>query len=125
MMSATPSSLTPPLTLFFDAIHASDISIVGGKGANLGALTHAAVQVPPGFCVTTRAYELFIAQLPDSDARFAELDKLDGTDVEAARHAAETMRASLDELPVPTDVAEAVRESWHSLGADDPLAVRS
>jgi pyruvate,water dikinase len=85
-----------PLTLFFDAIGANDTSIVGGKGANLGALTHAGVQVPPGFCVTTRAYELFISQLPDADARFAELDKLDGTDVEAARSAAETMRAALD-----------------------------
>ncbi|HJP59086.1 MAG TPA: PEP/pyruvate-binding domain-containing protein, partial [Gemmatimonadaceae bacterium] len=114
-----------PLTLFFDRIQANDTSIVGGKGANLGALTHAGVQVPPGFCVTTRAYELFIAQLPDTDARFAELDKLDGTDVEAARRAAETMRASLDKLPVPTDVADAVKESWHSLGVDDPLAVRS
>ena len=115
----------PPVTLFFDGIDASDTSIVGGKGANLGALIHAGVQVPPGFCVTTRAYEVFIAQLSDSDARFAELDKLDGTDVEAARRAAETMRAALDRLPVPADVADAVKESWRSLGVDDPLAVRS
>ncbi|HJP87039.1 MAG TPA: PEP/pyruvate-binding domain-containing protein, partial [Gemmatimonadaceae bacterium] len=113
------------ITLFFDGIHANDTSIVGGKGANLGALTHAGVQVPPGFCVTTRAYEMFIAQLTDSDARFAELDKLDGKDVEAARRAAESMRAALDTLPVPADVADAVKESWHSLGVDDPLAVRS
>jgi pyruvate,water dikinase len=115
----------PALTLFFDAIQPNDTSIVGGKGANLGALTHAGVQVPPGFGVTTRAYELFIAQLPDSDARFAELDKLDGKDAEPARRAAETMRAALDELRVPTDVTEAVKESWRALGVDDPLAVRS
>src|SRR5689334_19180977 len=117
-----------PLTLFFDAIQAndiSDISIVGGKGANLGALTHAGVHVPPGFCVTTSAYEMFVAQLPDIDARYAELDKLDGTDVEAARHAAEGMRAALDKLPVPAEAADAIKESWHSLGDDDPLAVRS
>jgi pyruvate,water dikinase len=113
------------LTLFFADVHASDTSIVGGKGANLGALTRAGVPVPPGFCITTRAFELFIAQLSDSDARFAELEKLDGTDVEAARHAAETMRASLNNLPVPTEVADAVKESWHTLGVDDPLAVRS
>ena len=46
---------TASLTLFFDVIHANDTSIVGGKGANLGALTRAGVPVPPGFCVTTRA----------------------------------------------------------------------
>ena len=114
-----------PLTLFFADVRASDTSIVGGKGANLGALTRAGVCVPPGFCITTRAFELFIAQVPDSDARFAELDKLDGTDIEAARHAAETMRSSLDKLAVPTEVAAAVKESWRILGVDDPLAVRS
>lgn len=117
-----------PLTLFFADVHASDTSdtsIVGGKGANLGALTRAGVPVPPGFCLTTRAFQLFIAQLPDSDARFAELEKLDGTDVEAARHAAETIRSSLDKLSVPTEVAAAVKESWRTLGVDDPLAVRS
>lgn len=114
-----------PLTLFFDSIQGNDTSIVGGKGANLGALTHAGVQVPPGFCVTTRGYDLFIAQLPDSDARFGELDHLDGTDVEGARRAAETMRAELDGLRVPAAVADAVRESWRTLGIEDPLAVRS
>ncbi len=127
-MTTAEASGDLPLTLFFADVHASDTSdtsILGGKGANLGALTRAGVPVPPGYCITTPAFELFIAQLPDSDARFAELEKLDGTDVEAARHAAEAMRASLDNLPVPTDVADAVKESWRILGVDDPLAVRS
>jgi rifampicin phosphotransferase len=113
------------LTLFFDAIGAGDTPIVGGKGANLGALACAGVPVPPGFCVTTRAYELFVAQLPDADARFRELDTLDGADVDAARRGAEAMRAALDKLPMPDDVAAAVRESWRVLGADQPLAARS
>jgi pyruvate,water dikinase len=118
--------VTPaPLTLAFDDIGAGDISIVGGKGANLGALSHAGIPVPPGFCATTSAYQKFIAQLPDSDARFAELEKLDGTDVDAARRTAEATRGALDKLPVPADVAAAVKESWRLLGADDPLAVRS
>ena len=120
-----PTHLGSPLTLSFESLDASDTHIVGGKGANLGALTRAGVPVPPGFCVTTRAYQLFIDQLSDADLRFGELDKLDGNDVEAARRAAEAMRSSLDRLPVPSEVASAVKESWQSLGADDPLAVRS
>src|SRR5690348_8074456 len=35
------------------------------------------------------------------------------------------MRAALDKLPVPAEAADAIKESWHSLGDDDPLAVRS
>lgn len=34
--------------------------LVGGKGANLGELTRAGFTVPPGFCVTTQAYEAFV-----------------------------------------------------------------
>ncbi len=33
------------------------LALVGGKGANLGELTGAGPPVPPGFCITTVAYE--------------------------------------------------------------------
>ena len=35
---------------WFDEIDKNDVSIVGGKGANLGELTQAGISVPPGFC---------------------------------------------------------------------------
>src|SRR6267143_1219959 len=65
---------------------------VGGKGANLAVLARAGVAVPPGFCVTTRAFDLFIASLPNAETRFGELERLDGSSVEDARGAAESMR---------------------------------
>ncbi|GIF21714.1 putative phosphoenolpyruvate synthase [Paractinoplanes tereljensis] len=47
------------------------LELVGGKGANLGALTRMdGVSVPPGFCVTTDAYRrvvLPVLSLPDVD----------------------------------------------------------
>jgi pyruvate,water dikinase len=81
--------------------------------------------VPPGYCVTTAAFERFMAALPDADARFAALEKLDGSSPDAAREAAEAMRAALEKLPVPEDVSRAVLEAWKGLGTDGPLAVRS
>jgi pyruvate,water dikinase len=114
-----------PLTLRFDEIGADDIPHVGGKGANLGVLTRAGAPVPPGFCVTVRAFERFVAALPDAGARYAALEALDGTEVEAARRAAEAMRTALERLPLPPEVAAAVREAWGELGREHPLAVRS
>jgi phosphoenolpyruvate synthase/pyruvate phosphate dikinase len=49
-----------PITLPFSAISASDLPLVGGKGANLGEMTQAGFPVPPGFCVTTVAFRQFM-----------------------------------------------------------------
>lgn len=40
----------------FSDIGPDDVALVGGKGANLGALTTAGLPVPPGFVVTAEAY---------------------------------------------------------------------
>ncbi|HET6150928.1 MAG TPA: phosphoenolpyruvate synthase [Polyangia bacterium] len=114
-----------PVTLSFAEVSATDLPRVGGKGANLGALTQAGVPVPPGFCVTTHAFDLFIAALPDAGARFDALDALDGRSPEAARAAAESMRQALDTLAMPAQVARAVVSAWHGLGVAQPVAVRS
>jgi pyruvate,water dikinase len=114
-----------PLTLSFSQLAPSDLPLVGGKGANLGALARAGVRVPPGFCVTTEAFERFIAALPGADALFARLELLDGTSVDAARAAAEAMRSALHALVMPDDVARAIVAAWRSLGPEHPLAVRS
>jgi phosphoenolpyruvate synthase/pyruvate phosphate dikinase len=37
----------------FAELHRSDIDQAGGKGANLGELTHADIPVPVGFVVLT------------------------------------------------------------------------
>lgn len=113
------------LTLPFQALSRKDLATVGGKGANLGAMTQAGIPVPPGFCVTTLAYDQFVAQLPDATHLFAALDALDGKDVEAARRAAEQMRTALATQPLPQNVARAVTQAWQTLGVHFPLAVRS
>ena len=55
---------TNPLILSFSDIRAADLPLVGGKGANLGEMTHAGFPVPPGFCLTTVAFQQFMACLP-------------------------------------------------------------
>ena len=113
------------LTMTFAELGAQDLPTVGGKGANLGALCRAGVEVPKGYCVTTAAFDRFLASLPDAEARFAALERLDGQSVDEARSAAEAMRAALGTLPVPAEVAQAVDEAWRALGTELPLAVRS
>ena len=47
-------------TAWFDEIRKDDIALAGGKGANLGELSHAGLPVPPGFIVTTTAYDAYV-----------------------------------------------------------------
>ncbi len=48
-----------------DEIDETEIALVGGKGANLGALSRMdGVRVPPGFCVTTEAFRSSF-EIPD------------------------------------------------------------
>jgi len=37
-------------------------ALVGGKAARLGSLIGAGFRVPRGFCITTKAYDQFIAE---------------------------------------------------------------
>ena len=52
------------LTLLFVDIRAADIALVGGKGANLGEMAHAGFPIPAGFCLTTMAFQRFMAASP-------------------------------------------------------------
>ena len=45
-----------PFVLPFDEITPEQLSLVGGKGLNLGRLARAGLPVPPGFVITTAAY---------------------------------------------------------------------
>lgn len=123
--SSTLGTGTEPLILPFERISAADLPRVGGKGANLGEMARAGFPVPPGFCVTTAAFDAFLAGCAELPSLYAALDALDGKDVEAARRAAESTRAVLGRVPLPPAVADAVLATWRTLGPEASWAVRS
>jgi len=53
---ACDQKLENELTLEFDKVGPNSAWVVGGKGANLGFLSHNDLPVPNGFCVTRAAY---------------------------------------------------------------------
>ena len=114
------------MTLTFADIDAGALPLVGGKGANLGVLACAGFAVPPGFCVTTRAFWVFVADAECIDAWLAELDALAPADLEAARRVGTAIREHLlTARPVPPLVRDAVVAAWRAAGVDHAYAVRS
>lgn len=103
---------------------------VGGKNASLGVLMAAGLPVPPGFAVTTEAYDTLRTH---EDLRTCVNDELADVDVDdalALAKAATRIRDAIESIPVPDEVIVGVRASYEELsrrcGVDDvPVAVRS
>ncbi len=49
-----------PLAAPFSGFKSGDLLLAGGKGANLGELSNTGFAVPPGFIITTAAYDLLL-----------------------------------------------------------------
>ncbi|WP_051840300.1 rifamycin-inactivating phosphotransferase [Streptomyces sp. NRRL F-5126] len=105
----------------------TQVAVVGGKGANLGALTRIeGVRVPGGFCVTTDAFRRVMADAaPSVGDRLDRLSGLDPDDRPAVGALSAEIRRAIEETPVPGDVAEELAGFLRRHGAEAAFAVRS
>jgi pyruvate,water dikinase len=115
------------VSLFSD-LSLADRPKVGGKSASLGELTRAGVAVPPGFVVTTDAFEKFLADSdPDGKIR-SEVASLDVSDAGRVAEASENIRKRVRAMPIPSAVADDIRDAYRSMsanGSGPAVAVRS
>ncbi|MCE7985267.1 MAG: phosphoenolpyruvate synthase [Caldilinea sp. CFX5] len=128
MKQSTPEVLPNDqinLVVGLEQVRATDLPLVGGKAANLGELTAAGFQVPPGFCVTTVAFDAFMAVYPKQQSLLQRLATLSPADLESVRQLGAEVRSELHETPIPPPVAAAVVATWRALGDEYAYAVRS
>ena len=112
--------------LGFEEIDATQVAVVGGKGAQLGALWRIeGIRVPPGFCVTTDAFRRVMAQAASIDDRLDRLSRLDADDREAIRTLSAEVRRTIEAIAIPGDVAAAIAGALARLGEQAAYAVRS
>src|ERR687889_619885 len=114
-------------TAWFDEIRKDDIALAGGKGANLGELSHAGFPVPPGFVVTTTAYEAFVEANGIQDAIVGRALVTRADDPAGFEEVAEGIRALFSGGKVPEAMADEIRAAYQELSEDGetPVAVRS
>ena len=100
-------------------------SLVGGKAFNLGKLIAAGLPVPPVFCVTTTAFDHFLASCPRRTELSHLLAQCSGDDIGRIAELSRKVRSCLAEDPVPEVVKDAVLCAWRELGGERSVAVRS
>jgi len=125
--------------LRFHEIDASQIALVGGKGAQLAALSRIeGIQVPPGFCITTEA---FVAASGSVNMPGAIAAAITAALRELGEHAAYAVRSSATAEDLPTAsfagqhdsyldlvgrdaILEHVQRCWASLDTERAIAYR-
>ena len=113
-------------TLDFQEIDGSQVTLVGGKGANLGELSRIdGLRVPAGFCITTDAFQRIVQGATSIDERLDRLSRLEPDDRDAIRTLGAEIRQVLEGTTIPPDLAAAIVSSLVKLGAQTACAVRS
>lgn len=109
----------------FNSEFSSDPTIVGGKGANLGRLTHAGFPVPSGFSISTHAYCEFISATslaPKIDFLLGQIDYADANSVEKQ---AAAIREAIIGTRMPGPIEQAIKTAYERMPGIPYVAVRS
>ena len=93
----------------------NDIDIAGGKGANLGELVAAGFNVPPGFVLTTAAYDHFMETSKIGERVKDLLAKVDASSEASLQEASVKIRELFDTVEIPTDLKEQVLASHKAM----------
>ena len=114
----------------FNEVGKDDIGLVGGKGANLGEMTQMGLDVPPGFCVTSTAYNYFIEYTNLDETVKVLLERLDVDNPDSLTQVSEKLQAKLNESKIPEDLEAEIRAAYNEFSKDVNLnnpqvAVRS
>ena len=112
--------------LSFQEIDKTMISMVGGKGANLGELSKTlGILVPDGFCVTTEAYKEITGNNRELNGLLIELSHLRIEDREKVCEVSKKIRMVIERISISKDIAEEIGIFLTKFGEKDAYAVRS
>ncbi|MDR6550208.1 phosphoenolpyruvate synthase [Paenibacillus qinlingensis] len=112
--------------LSFQEMEKTQLSLVGGKGLNLGELSKIqGIQVPEGFCVTTKGFLNVIEHNDTYQALVNQLTLLKVDDREQIGETSRKIRELITEVEIPSDVVKAVTNYLTQFGEGDAYAVRS
>lgn len=112
--------------LRFDEIDRTKIGEVGGKGANLGEMFRVpGIQVPDGFCITTKAYTDFVAGAAEFQYMINALEQVDEDNLEKVAAMGRQMRQYLETVSIPEPIVAEIEEVLAGAETDFCYAVRS
>ncbi len=123
MSSAVASKQQP--VLWFKELGIHDRPVAGGKGASLGEMTGAGLPIPPGFVVSTVAFNQWLQELDQRHSIRSRITALDKDNLPAIQQCTAEIRALIEHEPLSPQLHATIVGSYAELGAGHPVAVRS
>ena len=125
-----PSKKPTGNIIWFKNCSSKDFPQVGGKNANLGEMFQLGLRVPPGFAVTTHAFDTFIGRGRVRNQIVRTLSQIPPEDIKALEEAGRQIRDLIESTSIPTRIVKEIKEAYRKLcdlcGIPDlPVAVRS
>ncbi|TKC19056.1 phosphoenolpyruvate synthase [Robertmurraya kyonggiensis] len=112
--------------LGFQEMDKTQLSVVGGKGLNLGELSKIeGIHVPEGFCVTTDGFKKAIEQNEIYHTFLKHLATLNAEDREQISEISRQLRQIITQVEVPSELVKEVTRYVEHLGEQHSYAVRS
>jgi pyruvate, water dikinase len=103
-----------PYIVWFEDFTEEDRPRLGGKNASLGSMTSAGLPVPPGFAITTDAFETLRADPELVSVVRSALASHDADDPHKLRQVSATIRAAIEAHPIPDDIEAAIRAAYEA-----------
>ena len=103
----------------------NEVSLAGGKGANLGEMVRAGLPVPPGFVIYAQAYRGAVKSCGMDAQIEGLLAAADPASAEQLRWAAKEIRGLFDAITIDDELRQSIVERYRALGAGARVAVRS
>ena len=114
------SELVAPLERFGK----KDVALAGGKGANLGELIRAGFDIPPGFVITTAAYDLLLQQTDLQTRMLTAIARFQPEDLESAKQVSQQIQGFWEQVSIPEKVVNEILQAFGQLNKTG-VAVRS
>ncbi len=110
----------PKHVVWFKEVSKKDIPEVGGKGANLGELTQAGINVPEGFIATAQSFFYFLDKI---------LKNIDPNNSDVLLAKSKELKEIIYNASIPPDIEKEILASYKKLATLEnpipPVAVRS
>jgi pyruvate,water dikinase len=116
--------------LWFEECNKNSLPLVGGKNANLGEMVGAGLRVPPGFALTSQAYQLYMDTEGLWDMVLDALSQRTSDGLKATSQAGSIIRQKILSTPIPAEIEEKLVTAYGLLcdrcdAPNLPVAVRS
>ena len=112
--------------LGFQDIDKTKLTVVGGKGANLGELSKIEeIRVPDGFCISTEAFQRIIGETSSINKLLDQLSLLKVEDRQKIGELCGEIRRVIEGIAIPQDINEEISRHLSRLGEKNAYAVRS